>query len=73
MPRRSATRQAHQRSPLSPLLSNVVLDELYKELEARGLELRTFTTNLQSIRQLNLGALGVLFRLILVPALLFMV
>jgi len=27
-----------QGSPLSPLLSNVVLDELYKELERRGLE-----------------------------------
>ena len=31
-----------QGSPLSPLLSNVVLDELDKELEQRGLEFCRF-------------------------------
>ncbi len=34
--------QAVQGSPLSPLLSNIVLDELDKELERRGLEFCRF-------------------------------
>ena len=33
-----STEGAVQGSPLSPLLSNIVLDELDKELERRGLE-----------------------------------
>jgi len=37
-----ATEGAVQGSPLSPLLSNIVLDELDKELERRGLEFCRF-------------------------------
>ena len=38
-----STEGAAQGSPLSPLLSNIVLDELDKELERRGLEFCRFT------------------------------
>ena len=37
-----STEGAVQGSPLSPLLSNIVLDELDKELERRGLEFCRF-------------------------------
>ena len=39
-----------QGGPLSPLLSNIVLDELDKELEKRGTSIRSLRRRLQHLR-----------------------